>query len=93
MSERRIYLYPGLGPGERHYFDQRGTQEDLSRLGLKLTEGMRMSFWADDADDSDPTDEMMFEGTVHLDPEFGRWYAPIDWNSFRHASEAGEESE
>lgn len=32
-------------------------------------------------------DELLFEGTVHFDTEKGQWYAIIDENSYRHASD------
>jgi hypothetical protein len=84
---KRIYLYPGLGEGEPHYLDRLGTIKDMAESGIILTEGMRVGFWMDDADDQDREDNLLFEGTVHYDPQKQKWYAIIDSMSFRHESD------
>ena len=86
MTER-IYLYPGLGEGARHYFDSAGTIEDIERIGLKLVEGLKVSFYDFDGTDKRDDDKLLFEGTVHFDSVKSQWYALIDWTSFRHESD------
>lgn len=54
---------------------------------VKLEEGERLGFYCEDADDDGKPDELVFEGTVHFDPDKKQWYAVIDENSYRHASE------
>ena len=46
-----------------------------------------MSFYCEDADDEGKPDELLFEGTVHFDPDKKEWYTIIDENSYRHASD------
>ncbi len=84
---KRIYLYPGLGEGEPHYLDRLGTVKDLAEAGMTLTEGMRVGFWMDDGNDQGEDDNLLFEGTVHFDPQRQQWYALIDRASFRHESD------
>jgi hypothetical protein len=83
---KRIYLYPGLGDGEPHFLDRVGTIRDLAESGLTLTEGMKVGFWMDDANERGENDNLIFEGTVHFDSQRQRWYALIDGTSFRHES-------
>jgi len=33
------------------------------------------------------SDDLLFEGTVHFDPEKQQWYALVDESSYRHASD------
>lgn len=89
---KRIYLYPGLGEGEPHYLDRLGTIKDLAESGMALTDGMRVGFWTDDADEQGKDDNLIFDGTVHFDPERQLWYALIDWKSFRHESDERSKS-
>jgi hypothetical protein len=84
---KRVYLYPYAGPGGRNYFKQIGTQQDVMLNDIRLEEGLRLSFYCEDADDSEKADELIFEGTVHFDHEKRQWYAIIDENSYRHASD------
>ena len=83
----RIFLYPYAGPGGRNYFKQIGTTQDVMLNDIKLEEGLRLSFYCEDADDSGRPDELLFEGTVHFDTDKKQWYAVIDENSYRHASD------
>jgi len=85
--KKRIYLYPGLGEGEPHYLDRLGTIKDLAETGLTLTEGSQVGFWMDDGNDQGEEDNLIFEGTVHFDPQKQQWYALIDHGSFRHESD------
>lgn len=84
---QRLYLYPGRGEGEPHYLDRVGTMEDLAKSGMTLSEGMKVGFWMDDANDRGEEDNLLFEGTVHFDAQRQQWYALIDWTSFHHESD------
>ena len=53
---------------------------------VKLEEGLRVDFYCDDADDEGKPDDLLFEGTIHFDPEKKQWYAIIDESSYRHES-------
>lgn len=84
---KRIFLYPYAGPGGRNYFKQVGTSQDVMLDEIKLSEALRLSFYCDDEDDEGKPDDLLFEGTVHFDHEERQWYAIIDGNSYRHASD------
>lgn len=83
----RIRLYPYAGPGGRNYFKQIGTRQDIQLQEVKLSEGLTLGFYCEDEDDDGKPDELVFEGTVHFDESAGQWYAIIDENSYRHASD------
>ena len=84
---KRIFLYPYAGPGGRNYLKQIGTIEDLALNDLQLKQGTRLSFYCEDADEMGNSDDLLFEGTVHFDPEKQQWYALVDESSYRHASD------
>ena len=67
--------------------DLPGTQRDLTRLELELTEGRRIVIYQEDADDAGTIDDLVTAGTGHFDPEESRWVAIVDWDSVRHVSE------
>jgi hypothetical protein len=83
----RIFLHPGMGEGEPHYLDRVGTMDDLARSRLVLTEGMILTFYDYDASEKSDDDKLLFEGAVHYDSSRQKWYALIDWASFRHESD------
>ena len=83
----RVFLYPYAGSGERNYFKQIGTSQDVMLNNIKLEDGMRMSFYCDDAGEQGKPDDLIFEGTVHFDSEKKQWYAVIDESTYRHASD------
>jgi len=76
-----------MGEGEPHYLDSAGTLDDLTQAGLALREGMAVSFYDYDASEKSDDDKLLFEGTVHYDAGQVKWYALIDWSSFRHESD------
>jgi hypothetical protein len=65
-----------------------GTKRDLEARSIKLEEGMRLRFYSDDVDERGDRDDLVFEGTVHLDGESGVWVAEIEWEAIQHESEA-----
>jgi hypothetical protein len=64
-----------------------GSREDLARLGLTLTDGLRLRLYSDDADSSGRPDPFLFEGTARWDAEADCWVADVDEGSIRHASD------
>jgi len=87
----RIFLYPYAGPGGRNYIKQQGTLHDIERLKISLNEGLVLSFYCDDADDSGKPDDLYFEGTAHFDAEQNNWYIVVDESSYRQASTAAQD--
>ena len=85
-QSRRIYLYPGAGPGGRHKFTL-GTFNDLKSAGIVPKSGMRLQFYADDADASGNRDDLLFDGVIDFDQRLG-WYAIIE-GEIRSESEIG----
>ena len=65
----------------------RGTFDDLARLNIQLTEGLRATFYMDDGDKMGHPDDLEADGYVHFDAGKNYWVAIIDWNSLRHASD------
>jgi hypothetical protein len=90
---KRVYLYPYAGPGGRNYFKQIGTTEDVILNDIKLEEGLRMKFYCEDADDDGSEDDLIFEGTVHFDPQREQWFAIVDEETYRHSSDLRGASE
>jgi len=89
----RIFLYPGAGSGGRNYIKQIGTKQDIDFNDIKLKEGMRLSFYCDDADDAGKPDDLYFEGTMHFDSEKQQWYVLIDERTYRHASDLNRDAQ
>ena len=83
----RIFLYPSAGPGGRNYIKTIGTRQDIDFNGLELNEGMRLSFYCDDANDAGQPDDPLFDGIVHFDTDKQQWYVLIDEGSYHHASD------
>jgi hypothetical protein len=83
----RIFLYPYAGPGGRNYLKEIGTLQDIALNDIRLEEGVRLSFYCEDADDAGKPDDLLFEGTVHFDSEKQQWYVIVEESSYRHASD------
>ena len=83
----RVHLYPGAGAGERHYLDKLETIRDIAEKGLVFRDGKTVGFFDIDASAKRDRDDLLFEGVVHYDAELKKWYAVIDWESFRHESD------
>lgn len=54
-----------------------GSVEDLGRLGVRLTNGLRVTLYDDDLE---ADGEVVFSAEEHI------WVAKIDWNAIRHVS-------
>ncbi len=77
-----IYLYPE-NKGMPTYLEHVGTQRDLAAFGIRLEEGLRLTFYDIDSSDSGEPGRLLFEGTAHFDHPKGKWYAVLDPSSFR----------
>jgi|SRR5579871_5946023 len=64
----------------------RGTFDDLARLNLQLSEGLEVTFYADDGDDNGNPDELEADGHCHFDAEKNYWIGIID-SPARHVSD------
>jgi hypothetical protein len=52
-----------------------------------LQEGLRLTFYMDDANDSNQPDDLLADGVTHYDQGAQCWVAAVDWNTLRHNSE------
>jgi len=88
----RVYADPQKGSkrsGRAIELTTAGTSEDLTRLGIELTDGLLLRMWADDADDQGHPDPLIFEGTARWDAEENCWVADVNREAIRHASDEG----
>lgn len=83
----RVFLYPEAGPDGRNYLTRIGTLADIERAGLNLKEGLMVHFYRPETNRENLRDDLLFEGSVHFDPERGQWYAMVDQKSYRHESQ------
>ena len=91
MVTQRIYAdFNCLDDDNRLRLDRAGTLADLARHGVELGEGMRLTFYMDDADDSGVRDDLLADGVVTRGHESGAWVAVVDWDTVRHASARGD---
>jgi hypothetical protein len=75
MSEPAIYAdFNNADPRGRLRLNSIGTIEDLSRLGIQLREGMRLTFH---------DEELEADGEAQFSPEEQLWVAHIDWRMIR----------
>ena len=63
-----------------------GTVEDLSQQQIELREGLVLTLYSDDLDDTGQLDELLVDGVVSFSEEEHGWVAVIDWAAIRHAS-------
>ena len=88
MSAPRIYAdFNNLDDLNRLRLTCAGTIADLDRYGIKLREGLTLTFYMDDADDEGKSDELLAEGVVHYLAEDKAWVAAVDWSAVRYASD------
>lgn len=64
-----------------------GTLSDLERQGVRLVDGLLVTFYTDDADDLGEPDELLADGVVRYDDAQGCWVAEVNWAELRHASD------
>jgi hypothetical protein len=88
MTGTAIYAdFQNLDDENRLRLTCAGTSADLERLGVQLREGLRLTFYTDDADDEGRPDPLLIDGTVHYDERERCWVAAVDWGRLRHASQ------
>jgi hypothetical protein len=88
MTTDRVYAdFQNLDDHNRLRLTCAGTQQDLSRLGVELREGLLLPFYTDDADDAGRPDELRIDGVVQYNHDEGCWVAVVDWTMLRHASD------
>ena len=93
MSGSRIYAdFHNLDDANRLRLTCAGTREDLARQGIELREGLRLTFYMDDADANGEPDDLLADGVTHYDPEVQCWVATVNWPTLRHASEESTRS-
>lgn len=90
-AKDRILLHPDACPDGRNYLKTIGTLADIKRTGLKFEEGLIVHFYRPEINRDNVQDDLLFEGTVHLDTERDQWYAVINPESYRHESDAPSE--
>ncbi len=83
-------LNAGMTEG-RYSLERRGSIEDLAKLGLTLETavGRRFTFYMDDGDDQGRPDDIMWEGCVVHEKEWG-YLAEYDGGGFYHRSDLGD---
>jgi len=92
VSMDEIYVDMNARYTEHGYsMERRGTLDDLERLGLTLERavGRRFRCYMDDLDDDGQPDDIMFDGVVVLDSEFG-YLAEADPPVYFHRSDIGQ---
>jgi hypothetical protein len=88
MAVPKIYAdFHNLDDSNRVRLTCAGTLADLSRQGIHLREGLRLTLYMDDADDRGQPDELLADGIVHYYSQEHIWVASVDWGTVRHASD------
>ena len=88
MPVPRVYAdFHNLDDANRLRLTCAGTADDLSGQGIELREGLRLTFYMDDANDAGEPDDVLVDGVAEFDPAGQCWVAAVDWQSVRHASE------
>ena len=88
MDLPRIYAdFQNLDDNNRLRLTTAGTFEDLARNNIQLREGLKLTFYMDDADEQGRPDDLLADGTVQFNQEQECWVAAIDWSDLRHASD------
>lgn len=64
-----------------------GTKQDLEKYGIELEEGLELTFYSDDVDDSGKRDDLIARGVVTYNNSIKQWVAVIDWNLITHCSD------
>jgi hypothetical protein len=64
-----------------------GTLRDLCQLDLGLVDGMRLTLYTDDANESGQPDELWVDAVARFSRAENIWVAVADWSTLRHASD------
>jgi hypothetical protein len=89
MSSRIYADFENLDDGNRLRLTCRGPLDDLARLGIRLQDGLALTFYTDDADDEGRPVELQLDGVVRYDEGERCWVAEVDWSALRHAPPGG----
>ena len=65
----------------------KGTSDDLARLNLEFTEGLEVTFYADDSDSNGNDNDIEVDGYLHYDKNVNQWIGIVDWSAIRHSSD------
>ena len=88
MNAQRVYAdFQNLDDANRLRLTCAGTHGDLERQGIRLQEGLVLTFYSDDADDDGRPGELRAEGVVQYDAGERCWVAAIDWGALHHVSD------
>ena len=88
MGTPRIYAdFQSLDDENRLKLTCRGTLQDLQRHGIQLREGLRLTFYTDDADHQGRPDDLLVDGVVQFDAAERCWVAAVDWTKLRRTSQ------
>jgi len=84
----RIYAdFQNLDEANRLRLTCQGTAADLSRHGIELRDGKRLTFYMDDVGDDGRRDDLLVDGVVQYDAVQNCWVAAVDWTAVRHDSD------
>jgi hypothetical protein len=84
----RIYAdFNNLDDENRVRLNTRGSAQDLTRLGVQLSDGLEVTLYTDDADEHGRPDDLCVEGVVRRSHLADDWVAEVDWRSLRHSSD------
>jgi hypothetical protein len=67
-----------------------GTAKDLFSQKIQLSEGLKLTFYSDDADERGMPDDLHVDGIVEYSSEEKGWVAVVDWKAIRHASDGAK---
>jgi hypothetical protein len=91
MQQPKIYAdFNNADPAGRIRLNCVGTQQDLSRHKIVLEEGLSITLYADDVDESGNVDELRATGIVQHSSDEQIWVAVIDWSAIHHASDESD---
>lgn len=82
-----IYADLNKYDGSRIVLTTVGTRRDLEKYGIILTNGLKLTFYMDDADANGNEDNLIFDGIVQYDEVNQRWVAVIDLDNIKHTSD------
>jgi hypothetical protein len=94
MATPKVYAdFQNLDEENRLRLTCAGTRRDLERQRVELREGMALTLYADDADDSGRPDRLLADGLVQYNEAEKCWVAAIDWNAIRNESQVNTGNE